>query len=206
MILKKAGGIHMRKRVFVFVAFFIVTSFLLSFAEQTTLKMEAEDTEGKYVVVEAQEASAGKYIGIDHTLDENNENNYYLIFKDMPATTAIKMVYGTGSVVGGEVKIYILEGEQEKEVGALAFESTGGWDPFGESMLVSVAEDLTIEEGSTIVMKATMSVNIDYFEFVVAESTNPKTSDTLEMIAASVMVVSCLVVFRKKHPLACIAR
>ena len=32
----------------------------------------------------------------------------------MPATTAIKMVYGTGSVVGGEVKIYILEGEQEK--------------------------------------------------------------------------------------------
>ena len=106
------------------------------------------------------------------------------------------MVYGTGSVVGGEVKIYILEGEQEKEVGALAFESTGGWDPFGESMLVSVAEDLTIEEGSTIVMKATMSVNIDYFEFVVAEYQS-KTSDTLEMIAASVMVVSCLVVFRK---------
>ena len=56
--------------------------------------MEAEDTEGKYVVVEAQEASAGKYIGIDHTLDENNENNYYLIFKDMPATTAIKWFMG----------------------------------------------------------------------------------------------------------------
>lgn len=189
------------KRVFIFAAVLLLTSRFTAFTKHSNVRMEAEDADGKYVVVDSQEASAGKYIGIDHTLNENNEYNYYLIFENMPATTAIKMVYATGAAVGGEVKIYVLEGEEEKQVGAISFNPSGGWDPFGDSMLVSVVEDLTIEQGSTIVMKATMSVNIDYFEFTVDDSPNPQTSDTLFIVSVSIFAVSCLFAIRKKQVL-----
>lgn len=160
------------KRVVLFtlILAYSVSISVLSIAEDNkpvVVRLEAEEGSGNYVVVAAPDASNGKFIGIDHTLDDDENFNYSLVFENVPKATTIKMVYATPGI--GDVVIYVEENGVNIARGSINFLSSGDWNPYGGDELEAMATGLNIQEGSVVTMIATGSVNIDYFEFIYNE-------------------------------------
>ncbi len=169
-----------RRNLLILIAILIVSlaaSIIIS-AEETeyeVTKLEAEDNVGRFAVGESDEASGGKYIGIDYTLDTEGFYNYAIIYENVPETTTVSFNYA--SPHGGEV-IFYLEPEEGKQevIGAMIYDATGGWDPFGDTLGI-VEEQIYIPEGSKVTIVTTSTFNVDYFEFKFNESEKPKPTD-----------------------------
>ncbi|HHT92513.1 MAG TPA: hypothetical protein GXZ66_03280 [Clostridiaceae bacterium] len=169
-----------RRNLLILIAILIVSlaaSIIIS-AEETeyeVTKLEAEDNVGRFAVGESDEASGGKYIGIDYTLDTEGFYNYAIIYENVPETTTVSFNYA--SPHGGEVIFYleVEEGKQEV-IGAMIYDATGGWDPFGDTLGI-VEEQIYIPEGSKVTIVTTSTFNVDYFEFKFNESEKPKPTD-----------------------------
>ncbi len=169
-----------RRNLLILIAILIVSlaaSIIIS-AEETeyeVTKLEAEDNVGRSAVGESDEASGGKYIGIDYTLDTEGFYNYAIIYENVPETTTVSFNYA--SPIGGEVIFYleVEEGKQEV-IGSMIYDATGGWDPFGDTLGI-VEEQIYIPEGSKVTIVTTSTLNVDYFEFKFNESEKPKPTD-----------------------------
>lgn len=164
--------------VLIAVLIMIIAAINIISAEETgyeITKLEAEDNLGKFAVGESGEASGGKFIGIDYTLDPDGYYNYYIIYENMPETTTVSINYA--SPHGGEVIFYmeVEEGRQEV-IGSMMYDATGGWDPFGETLGIT-EEQIYIPEGAKVTIITTSTFNVDYFEFKFKESEKPKTTD-----------------------------
>lgn len=143
--------------------------------EYEITKYEAEDNVGNFAVGEHEEASGGKYIGIDYTLNGEGFYQYNIRYENVPETTTLSINYA--SPHGGEVIIYVENDEGNQEVvGSIIYDATGGWDPFGES-LGQVVELIYLPEGSTVTFITTSTFNVDYIEFMFNETEVPKPKD-----------------------------
>ncbi len=169
-----------RRNLLILIVILIVSlaaSIIIS-AEETeyeVTKLEAEDNVGRFAVGESDEASGGKYIGIDYTLDTEGFYNYAIIYENVPETTTVSFNYA--SPHDGEVIFYleVEEGKQEV-IGAMIYDATGGWDTFGDTLGI-VEEQIYIPEGSKVTIVTTSTLNVDYFEFKFNESEKPKPTD-----------------------------
>lgn len=165
------------KAKLVFIGLIVCISLCLTIingiAEENTevVKLEAENAGGNYVIVNESQASGGKFIGIDHTLNDENNFRYYLVYENAPKCTEIKMVYATPGM--GDVAIYVEENGKNVAVGSMYFAPSGDWYPYGGEELETTAEGFFIPEGSKVTLIATGSVNIDYFEFIYNEDDVP---------------------------------
>lgn len=152
-------------------------SLIIGFAEDKAeiVKLEAENATGQYVTVDDAGASGGRFIGVDHTLDNENNIQYYLVYENAPKCTEIKMIYATPGM--GDVVVYVEENGRNIAVGSIYFPPSGDWYPYGGDELEASAVGFYIPEGSKVTMIATGSVNIDYFEFIYNEEDVPKPED-----------------------------
>lgn len=104
-------------------------SLIIGFAEDKAeiVKLEAENATGQYVTVDDAGASGGRFIGVDHTLDNENNIQYYLVYENAPKCTEIKMIYATPGM--GDVVVYVEENGRNIAVGSIYFPPSGDWYP-----------------------------------------------------------------------------
>ncbi len=144
--------------------------------ETMVKKLEAESAGGNFVNVPDGQASGGAYVGIDHTVvEETAALKFWLEFSNVPEATRLAMQYATCWPVG-DVFVYIRDNAGIKLIGSMSFASVGTWDPFSEEADVLDLEAY-IPAGSTLVLAATGSINIDYFELYYDANSSVKQED-----------------------------